>query len=78
MERMRGDSTLRRRMGDAARQRTTSMFLIDRYVREFEDTYASLLSRPASAWGWRRLRWPHAYNRWIGDAVRRRLPQAHP
>jgi L-malate glycosyltransferase len=77
MERVRHDSALRRRLGEAARQRTTSMFLIDRYVREFEETYASLLARPASAWGWRRLRWPHAYNRWIGEAVRRRLARRY-
>jgi glycosyltransferase involved in cell wall biosynthesis len=73
MDEVRRAPALRRCLGDAARRRTGQMFLVDRYVRDFERTYETLLERPASAWGWRRLRWPHAYNRWIGEAIRRRL-----
>jgi glycosyltransferase involved in cell wall biosynthesis len=68
-----GDAELRLRLGRAAQRRTRAMFLIDRYVRDFEATYARLLSKPASAWGWRQLRWPPAYNRWISEAMLRRL-----
>jgi len=79
MERVLADAALRRRLGDAARRRTASMFLIDRYVREFEATYTRLLEQPAAAFGLRRaVRWPRAYNRWIRDAVGRRLGWAAP
>jgi glycosyltransferase involved in cell wall biosynthesis len=73
MRRVVADASLRGQLGAAAQRRTTRLFLVDRYVREFEDLYARLLAAPASAWGWRQLRWPPAYNSWIGEAVRRRL-----
>jgi glycosyltransferase involved in cell wall biosynthesis len=73
IERVVDDPDLRRRMGDAARRRVTSMFLIDRYVRDFQTTYAALMARPAAEYGWRSIRWPRAYNEWIRNAVNRRL-----
>ena len=73
LDRMVTDTSLRHRLGDGARRRVTSMFLIERYVREFEDTYAALIARPAREYGWRSIRWPHAYNDWIRRAVGRRL-----
>jgi L-malate glycosyltransferase len=73
LDRMVTDPSLRRRLGEAAGRRVRSMFLIARYVREFEDTYAALIARPGRDYGWRSLRWPHAYNDWIRRAVARRL-----
>jgi len=80
MKRVAGDPLLRRRLGDAARERTTAMFLIDRYVREFEATYAGLLAQPKSAFGLLHgVRWPRAYNTWVHDAISRRWGQVvHP
>jgi hypothetical protein len=73
LDRLVDDTGLRRRMGDAARRRVTSMFLIDRYVRDFQATYTALMARPAAEYGWRSVRWPRAYNEWIRNAVNRRL-----
>jgi glycosyltransferase involved in cell wall biosynthesis len=68
------DPDLRRRLGEAARRRVESMFLIDRYVRDFEDTYSRLLATPPARYGWlHAARWPHAYNDWVRDAVGRRM-----
>ena len=64
----------RRRLGEAAHRRVTSLFLIDRYVRDFERTYETLLARPAETFTWRQnVRWPRAYNDWIRHAVSRRV-----
>lgn len=73
IDRVVDDPGLRRRMGDAARRRVASMFLIDRYVRDFQTTYATLMARPAADYGWRSIRWPRAYNEWLRNAVSRRL-----
>jgi hypothetical protein len=54
------------------------MFLIERYVREFQATYAALMARPAGEYGWRSVRWPRAYNDWIRSAVNRRLGRVSP
>lgn len=68
------DVTRRRAMGAAARRRVEALFLIDRYVQQFERTYERLVSAPASTYGWLRgARWPREYNRWIRDAVERRV-----
>jgi glycosyltransferase involved in cell wall biosynthesis len=74
VDRIIEDDTLRRRLGEAAHRRVTSRFLIDRYVRDFERTYETLLERPARSFTWRQnVRWPRAYNDWIRDAVSRRV-----
>lgn len=78
VDRVVDDPGLRRRMGEAARRRVTSLFLIDRYVRDFHSTYAGLLARPADEYGWRSVRWPRAYNDWIRNAVNRRLGRRSP
>jgi glycosyltransferase involved in cell wall biosynthesis len=74
IDRIVEDDSLRRRLGEAAHRRVTSLFLIDRYVRDFERTYEDLLERPAGSFTWRQnVRWPRAYNDWIRDAVSRRV-----
>ena len=73
-----GDHGLRRRLGEAAQRRVRTMFLIERYVGEFQATYAALLARPAREFGWRSVRWPRAYNEWIRNAVSRRLGRVSP
>jgi L-malate glycosyltransferase len=73
IDRIASDHELRQRLGQAARQRVMSMFLIDRYVRDFEATYAALLARPSGEFGWRSVRWPRVYNEWLRSAVGRRL-----
>jgi glycosyltransferase involved in cell wall biosynthesis len=74
VDRIIEDDTLRRRLGEAAHRRVTSRFLIDRYVRDFERTYETLLERPARSFTWRQnVRWPRAYNDWVRDAVSRRV-----
>jgi len=73
LDRIVTDQALRRRLGEGARRRVTSMFLITRYVREFENTYAGLIARPSREYGWRSVRWPHAYSDWIRRAAGRRL-----
>lgn len=78
LERIITDASLRRRLGEGARRRVTSMFLIDRYVREFERTYTDLMARPAREFGWRSVRWPHAYNAWIRQAMGRRAGRFSP
>ena len=68
------DPALRRRLGEAAHRRVESMFLIERYVRDFEDAYSRLLAAPSTRYGWlRAARWPHAYNGWVRDALGRRV-----
>jgi glycosyltransferase involved in cell wall biosynthesis len=76
LDRIAGDQVLRKRLGEGARRRVTSMFLIDRYVREFEAKYTSLMARPASQYGWRSVRWTRAYSAWIREALARRLGRA--
>ena len=74
VDRLVEDDTLRHRLGEAAHRRVTSLFLIDRYVRDFERTYEDLLERPAESFTWRQnVRWPRAYNDWIRNAVSRRV-----
>jgi hypothetical protein len=74
MERFARHPLLRKQLGERARTRTTTMFLIDRYVRDFQATYAGLLAQPRSAFGFRRaVRWPRAYNTWLHHAISRRL-----
>ena len=78
IDRVVDDHTLRSRLGEAAQRRVQSMFLIERYVREFQETYAALMARPAGGYGWRSIRWPRAYNDWIRSAVNRRLGRVSP
>ena len=74
LETLVNDRALRQRLGEAARRRVESMFLIDRYVRDFQDTYEGLLDAPSADYGWvRGVRWPHAYNDWVRQAVGRRI-----
>jgi hypothetical protein len=68
------DGGRRRELGNAAQRRVNRLFLIDRYVRDYQDTYARLIAAPPSRYSWHKaLRWPRTYNEWISDAVVRRL-----
>jgi glycosyltransferase involved in cell wall biosynthesis len=68
------DSGRRRALGDAGRARVRARFLVDRYVREFEDAYAALLARPAAAYGWiRGSVFPRVYARWLRERLASRL-----
>jgi glycosyltransferase involved in cell wall biosynthesis len=72
--RLAADRALRRRLGEAGRRRVESMFLIERYVRDYEAVYARMIAAPPATYSWRRAaRWPRAYNAWIREAAGRRL-----
>lgn len=74
LARLAGDPRLRAQLGNAARHRVEAMFLVDRYVREFQDLYGRLMSAAPAAYSWLRgARWPHAYNQWVRDALERRV-----
>jgi glycosyltransferase involved in cell wall biosynthesis len=63
----------RRRLGEQLRRRVESTFLIDRYVREFQNTYAQMMAEP-SGYGWRRgITWPRTYSSWLRQRVPRLL-----
>lgn len=50
--RLAADPGLRRQLGEQARKRVRESFLADRFVREFEALYLSLMSRPRWRNGW--------------------------
>jgi glycosyltransferase involved in cell wall biosynthesis len=50
--RLAADPELRRQLGERARERVRSSFLADRFVREFEELYLSLMARPRWRNGW--------------------------
>lgn len=80
LARVAADRVFRAQLGGAARRRVETMFLVDRYVREFQDLYARLMAASPAAYGWLRgARWPHAYNQWVRDALERRVRRSqHP
>jgi glycosyltransferase involved in cell wall biosynthesis len=68
------DRTTRQQLGETARQRIHSSFLIERYVREFSKLYEFLLQRPRRRYGWcGGWVWPRAYSHWVKRAGYRRL-----
>jgi glycosyltransferase involved in cell wall biosynthesis len=72
--RLVSDPALRRRLGQAARQRVTSRFLIGEYTRQFSELYERLLAEPPYRYGWLgSWTWPSVYGRWLRRAVRHRL-----
>jgi glycosyltransferase involved in cell wall biosynthesis len=72
--RLVSDPALRRRLGEAARQRVTSRFLIGDYTRQFSELYERLLAEPPYRYGWLgSWTWPSAYRRSLWRAVCRRL-----
>jgi L-malate glycosyltransferase len=74
LTRLVDDPHLRRRLGEAGRERVSRDFLIGRYVQEFQDAYDDLLRRPRRMYGWwGGWTWPTAYSQWIKSAIRRRL-----
>lgn len=71
------DPTRRAALGAAARERTRRSFLVERYVGEFEATYARLLEAPRRVYGWPRgLRWPRVYTQWARSAVTKQASRA--
>jgi hypothetical protein len=78
-----GDPGLRARLGEAAQRRVATTFMVDRYVREFQDAYTRLMAAAPAWYGWLRgARWPRAYNQWVRNALERRIrgsrPATHP
>jgi glycosyltransferase involved in cell wall biosynthesis len=68
---------LRARMGEACRRRVERLFLIDRYVHDFEGLYTRLVNKSPATYGWLRAsRWPHTYSEWLREAVEHRLAAA--
>ena len=72
LARLVSDPATRRRFGQALRETVERRFSIQRYVREFEETYAELLDRPRKEFGWSG---PHtrfaSYRKWLGAAAGR-------
>jgi glycosyltransferase involved in cell wall biosynthesis len=72
--RLVADAGVRDVMGRAASARVARDFTVEGNVKQFEDTYTELLSRPARTYGWiGGSRWPTDYNRWVGEMVRKRV-----
>ena len=77
--RLANDPALRREYGERIRARVNEMFVIDRYVQTFRDTYTQLLAQPAGEFGWiHGTRWPRAYSAWVRRAIRRRVARLLP
>jgi glycosyltransferase involved in cell wall biosynthesis len=75
--RLMADAPLRRRLGDAARERIQHHFIIDRYVQSFASLYEELLAAPHRRYGWLAgTTWPPVYSRWIWRALRAKLSPA--
>jgi L-malate glycosyltransferase len=68
---------LRARMGSACRERVERLFLIDRYVHDFEDLFTQLVSKSPATYGWlRATRWPHTYSHWLRESLEHRVATA--
>jgi glycosyltransferase involved in cell wall biosynthesis len=79
LARLAGDVTERRRYGSNIRERVEKMFLIDHYVRAFQDLYSRMLAKPPSTYGWLRgTRWPRTYTEWIRERLSGRAPSRTP
>jgi glycosyltransferase involved in cell wall biosynthesis len=68
------DAELRRRMGDAARERALSLFSVEQNAASFHSAYEELLACPAAQFGWRGA-WtsPAVYTRAAAAVLGRRL-----
>jgi len=74
LTRLMDDPALRRRIGDAARERVRDHFVIDRYVRAFTSLYDDLLAAPRRRYGWLAgTTWPPVYSRWVWRSLRAKL-----
>ena len=62
-------------LGARLQAHVRSRFTMARYVEEFDAAYGELLARAPHAYGWCSLHAPPVLRRWIGSAVRRRLPR---
>ena len=72
MAALAGDPVRRAALGVAARERTLQSFLVERYVSDFEATYARLLAAPPRVYGWPgALTWPRTYTEWARSAARK-------
>ncbi len=71
------DRARRSALGSAGRRRIEEGFLVDRYVRSFEQLYTELLASAPRHYGWLGgSTWPQVYWRWLRYAIRRRLQDA--
>ena len=74
LDALASDAERRRQDGLRLQRRVQSAFTVERYVREFEETYAGMLRKPAGTYGWRRpVAWPRTYTQWIRERVPRVL-----
>ncbi len=61
-------------LGAAGPDVVAQRFAVQRYVREFEQLYTEVLTRPRSSFGWARgAYWPPLYTQWAVRNLRRRL-----
>ena len=74
LDRLASEEKLRKQLGQAAQARVESMFLVRRYVHDFEETYRRLLEARPETYSWARATlWPREYYRWLRAAALRRL-----
>lgn len=74
LARLIADPRLRTSLGDAARERIRTNFLMDGYIRDFSALYERLMDAPRVRYSWAGgTTWPAVYTRWFARAIASRL-----